>query len=622
MAWRKAKNGNKCSCCSSSSSSSSSGSSSGSGSDSSSSSESVSFSDSSSSSSDSASSSESVGPTYGKCCAIPTDYIVTSEIFPSNQFDEAEGWIRSQRNGREGVGFLFHGPIRLRFDGGWFVAVVCVGKLQEDGTCECNDADDPDSYTCEETRDPGYCYYLSGIPGLGVFTENSGCNCNNTEDENCNDCSGTFQECEIGCTESGCGCCYEPRPPATEDGVACSKRFMVLSYADIQEQYPEIVQDTDCHQPDKAADGSVLQRMVNDLVDQKDVLRNSIKVANMRDDNEPCRIEVWAECDCTPEASCEGPCVKKECYDKAVVQVDVFDEWQANQLGMEWKDPAIEGNCPDACSKGYACIYPCYKGMLSGCENFATEEEAIACVSFVDPENPGASWPARGYLPVAIECSPGSWSGAIVCCYDCAGFGDLCFVCLSGAGNPDFPQGGDAQRDPDWEDDIYCQGFGSEEEAAKNNCRDGGIGTPTTNAYREVLAWYTEEDAPEGCDTPEICDGPWDDEQNRKFDVAIEKALKEREKAEVETRALPAGPGTELKKLLKIFGLPDRPGCKCNKRAKTMDSWGPDKCSEPDRLTEIVGWLKEEATKQKVPFVEWAARVIVKRAIRNSRKVK
>ncbi|MBT6169107.1 MAG: hypothetical protein HOH94_16710 [Verrucomicrobia bacterium] len=90
----------------------------------------------------------------------------------------------------------------------------------------------------------------------------------------------------------------------------------------------------------------------------------------------------------------------------------------------------------------------------------------------------------------------------------------------------------------------------------------------------------------------------------------------------METRALPSGPGTELKKLLKIFGLPDRPGCKCNKRAKTMDSWGPDKCSEPERLTEIIGWLKEEAVKQKVPFVEWAARVIVKRAIRNARKAK
>ncbi len=90
----------------------------------------------------------------------------------------------------------------------------------------------------------------------------------------------------------------------------------------------------------------------------------------------------------------------------------------------------------------------------------------------------------------------------------------------------------------------------------------------------------------------------------------------------VEAKVLPAGPGTELKKLLKMFGLPDRPGCKCNKRAKKMDAWGAEECSKPERITEIVGWLKEEAVKQKVPFVEWAARVIVKRAIRNARKAK
>lgn len=97
---------------------------------------------------------------------------------------------------------------------------------------------------------------------------------------------------------------------------------------------------------------------------------------------------------------------------------------------------------------------------------------------------------------------------------------------------------------------------------------------------------------------------------------------KKGEVKEVETRALPAGPGTELKKLLKMFGLPDRPGCKCNKRAQLMDKWGVDECSKPEKITEIVGWLREEAEKRRLPFVEWGARVIVKRAIRNARKAK
>ena len=563
-------------------------------------------------SSDDPSSSSSQKSSYnvGKCCAIPTDYIVASEIYPSNEFDEAEAWIRSQRNGREGVGFLFHGPIRLRFDGGWFVAVICVGKLQDDGTCECNEYNDPDSYTCEETDDPGYCYYLSGIPGLGVFTENSGCNCNGSgsgEDgeEPCDDCSGTFEECEIGCTESGCGCCYEEAPPATEDGVACSKRFMVLDNTAIQELYPEIVQDTDCTRPEEAKDGSVLQRMVDDLVNNKNILRTSINVASFRDE---CRIEVWGECDCSPEVNCDGPC-EEQCYDKDAVGVDFFDEWQAGQLGMEWKSKDVDGECPEACiPPGYACIYPCYKGMLPGCQGFDTEAEAIACVSFENPEQPGYSWPQRGYLPIAVECSPGSWQGAIVCCYACAGPLGQCLVCLSGTGNPEFPQGQDAVREDDWENDIVCQSFDSEDLANKQSCQE-------QIAYKEVLAWYTEDEAPEGCETEGICDGPWDEEQNRKFDQAIERALKRKE---MNTRTK-GGAGTELTKLLKFFGIEStEKGCKCKSRAAKMDKNGIEWCS--NNIEKICNWLQEESQKRKLPFLRTAARVIVLRAIRNARK--
>ena len=37
-------------------------------------------------------------------------------------------------------------------------------------------------------------------------------------------------------------------------------------------------------------------------------------------------------------------------------------------------------------------------------------------------------------------------------------------------------------------------------------------------------------------------------------------------------------------------------------------------------LDEIVGWLREEATKRKLPFVDMAGRVLVRRAISNARK--
>jgi len=78
------------------------------------------------------------------------------------------------------------------------------------------------------------------------------------------------------------------------------------------------------------------------------------------------------------------------------------------------------------------------------------------------------------------------------------------------------------------------------------------------------------------------------------------------------------GPGTELKAMLSRLGITSTPNCSCNQRAATMNAWGADVCEQ--RLDEIVGWLKEEATKRKLPFIETAARLLVKRAISNARK--
>ena len=78
------------------------------------------------------------------------------------------------------------------------------------------------------------------------------------------------------------------------------------------------------------------------------------------------------------------------------------------------------------------------------------------------------------------------------------------------------------------------------------------------------------------------------------------------------------GPGTELKKLLSKIGINSKPNCTCNKRAAIMDQWGPDECEK--RIDEIVGWLKEEATKRKLPFIEMAGKILVKKAIKNARK--
>ena len=52
------------------------------------------------------------------------------------------------------------------------------------------------------------------------------------------------------------------------------------------------------------------------------------------------------------------------------------------------------------------------------------------------------------------------------------------------------------------------------------------------------------------------------------------------------------GPGTELKKMLAIFGFQENASCSCNSKAKIMDSWGCDECEK--RSEEIIGWLRDE----------------------------
>lgn len=81
------------------------------------------------------------------------------------------------------------------------------------------------------------------------------------------------------------------------------------------------------------------------------------------------------------------------------------------------------------------------------------------------------------------------------------------------------------------------------------------------------------------------------------------------------------GPGTELKKILAKIGITATPTCSCNARARKMDEM---EAKEPGwceaHLDEIVGWLREEAKKRGLPFIDAAGRVLVKRAIHNAKK--
>jgi len=80
------------------------------------------------------------------------------------------------------------------------------------------------------------------------------------------------------------------------------------------------------------------------------------------------------------------------------------------------------------------------------------------------------------------------------------------------------------------------------------------------------------------------------------------------------------GPGTELSKLLKRFGISPTPTCQCRAKQQQMDAWGCDECSKPERIEEVIAVMREEAAARGLPFLDVAGRLLVKRAIANARR--
>lgn len=80
------------------------------------------------------------------------------------------------------------------------------------------------------------------------------------------------------------------------------------------------------------------------------------------------------------------------------------------------------------------------------------------------------------------------------------------------------------------------------------------------------------------------------------------------------------GPGTELSKLLKRFGIEPTPTCSCRAKAAQMDAWGCDEASKPERIDEVVAVMRAEAQARGLPFLDAAGRLLVRRAIANARR--
>jgi hypothetical protein len=82
------------------------------------------------------------------------------------------------------------------------------------------------------------------------------------------------------------------------------------------------------------------------------------------------------------------------------------------------------------------------------------------------------------------------------------------------------------------------------------------------------------------------------------------------------------GPGAELKALLAgwPFRIVATADCKCTSRARYMDAQGCDWCESPEGMAEIMAFLRESAEERGLPFLDVAARLLVRRAIANARK--
>lgn len=79
-----------------------------------------------------------------------------------------------------------------------------------------------------------------------------------------------------------------------------------------------------------------------------------------------------------------------------------------------------------------------------------------------------------------------------------------------------------------------------------------------------------------------------------------------------------SGVGTELKKILRMFGIKSTPNCSCNTRARIMNEKGINWVKENEEL--IISWMREEAVKRKLPFFKLAAQKILSMAIARAEK--
>lgn len=112
---------------------------------------------------------------------------------------------------------------------------------------------------------------------------------------------------------------------------------------------------------------------------------------------------------------------------------------------------------------------------------------------------------------------------------------------------------------------------------------------------------------------------PPTDEPGRRYSVPKKSITAMPTPREEQKPVSNGGPGTELRKLLSLLQLQEVKGCKCRLHALEMDFRGPQWCI--DHKETILIWLQEEADRQGMPFLEYAASKVVDLAIRRSQEL-
>jgi hypothetical protein len=81
----------------------------------------------------------------------------------------------------------------------------------------------------------------------------------------------------------------------------------------------------------------------------------------------------------------------------------------------------------------------------------------------------------------------------------------------------------------------------------------------------------------------------------------------------------PNNPGTVLSKMIKSVGIQMTDSCSCKRHALEMNIRGNNWCEE--NIDTVVGWLREEASRRGLPFIDTLGKLLVGRAIKKSRKL-